>query len=384
MFRIRGLSLSNIIRMLGSKAGHGLNAAQHVFICVADHFEPMWANASARLQRERVKRWCDFYPKLAAEFEDSRGHGSTHSFFYPAEQYDPELVEMLAELCRAGFGEIDVQVHHENDSAQNFRDTLLTFTDVLNHRHGVLRKRDDGTIAYGFVHGNWALDNSHPRGDWCGVNNEINILHETGCYADFTLPAAPDPCQISTINSIYYAVDDPDAPKSHDTGTPATLGRIPPHDGLLMIQGPLAFDWKNKKLGLLPAIENGDLQGTRGATFERFKIWHHAGIGVVGRPDWRFVKVHTHGCDEANTEILLGETMREFYQSLQKHAEAVPEFKYYFVTAFEMAMLVHQAEDGLKAPVFPVDSFEWERRSPSSPSALQNNSTQSNGDESPC
>jgi hypothetical protein len=384
MFRIRGLSLSNIIRMLGSRANDGLNAGQHVFICVADHFEPMWANASNRLQRERVKRWSDFYPKLAAQFEDSRGHVATRSFFYPAEQYDPELVEMLAELCRAGFGEIEVQVHHKNDSAQNFRDTLLAFTDVLHHQHGILRKRDDGTIAYGFVHGNWALDNSHPHGDWCGVNNEISVLRETGCYADFTLPAAPDPCQTSTINSIYYAVDDPDAPKSHDTGTPATLGQTPPHDGLLMIQGPLAFDWKNKKFGLLPAIENGDLQGTRGATFERFKIWHHAGIGVVGCPDWRFVKVHTHGCDEANTEILLGETMRKFYQSLQKHADAVPEFKYYFVTAFEMAMLVHQAELGLKAPVFPVDNFIWEQRIPRGSSNPHNNSTQSKGDESPC
>lgn len=360
MFRIRGLSLSNIIRMLRKTANDRSNAGRHVFICVADHFEPMWANASARLQRERVKRWCDLYPKLAAEFGDSRGRGGIHSFFYPAEQYDPELLGMLAELCRAGFGEIEVQVHHENDSAENFRDTLLRFTDVLYHQHGVLRKRDDGTITYGFVHGNWALDNSHPYGDWCGVNNEISILRETGCYADFTLPAAPDPCQISTINSIYYAVDDPESSKSHDMGTPAKLGRKPPCDSLLLIQGPLAFDWTNKKFGMLPAIENGDLQGTRGATFERFQIWHRVGIGVLGHPEWRFIKIHTHGCDEANTEILLGETMREFYQSLQKHAEAVPEFRYYFVTAYEMAMLVHQAEHGLKEPVFPVDNFKGE------------------------
>jgi hypothetical protein len=273
---------------------------------------------------------------------------------------------MLAELCRAGFGEIEVQVHHENDSAQNFRDTLLAFTDVLYHQHGMLRKWADGTIAYGFVHGNWALDNSHPHGHWCGVNSELSILRETGCYADFTLPAAPDPCQTSTINSIYYAVDDPKTPKSHDTGTPATRGRRPPSDGLLMIQGPLAFDWKNRKLGLLPAIENGNLQSARGATLGRFKIWHRADIGVLGQPDWRFIKIHTHGCDEANTEILLGETMREFYGSLQKHAGEVPGFNYYFVTAFEMAMLVHQAETGLKVPVFPVNEFEWDHQTISS------------------
>lgn len=111
MFRIRGLSLGNIFRMLRSSSEYDLPAEQHVLICVVDHFEPKWANPSAQLQRERIKRWYDLYPQLADEFEDSRGHGGNHTFFYPAEQYEPALVEMLAELCRASFGEIKVQVH---------------------------------------------------------------------------------------------------------------------------------------------------------------------------------------------------------------------------------------------------------------------------------
>ena len=58
-----------------------------------------------------------------------------------------------------------------------------------------------------------------PDGRCCGVNDEIDILRETGCYADFTLPSSPSPTQTRKINSIYYAVDDPLEPKSHDWGT---------------------------------------------------------------------------------------------------------------------------------------------------------------------
>lgn len=358
--KIRGLSLPTILQLLRNRSAPNLSSPQHVFICVADHFEPMFASSSQRLHRERVQRWSDLYPKLASQFEDSRGHSCVHSFFYPAEQYESGLVEPLAEICRAGFGDIEVQIHHDNDSAENFRDTLLTFTDTLYHKHGMLRKRTDDKIGYGFVHGNWALDNSHPKGHWCGVNNEISILIETGCYADFTLPAAPDPCQTRIINSIYYAIDDCEKAKSHDAGVLAARSRHAPKDALLMIQGPLVLDWQHKKWGLLPAIENGDLQGKRGANWERFKLWHQANIGVEGRNDWQFIKIHTHGCDEANQEILLGKPMRDFYRSLQKHAEKFPEFKYYFVTAFEMAMLVHQAEQGYCEPVFPVRDFQWQ------------------------
>ena len=82
--------------------------------------------------------------------------------------------------------------------------------ELFAHRHGLLAcDRRTGRPAYGFIHGNWALDNSRPDGRWCGVNNELDVLRETGCYADFTFPSAPSPTQPRKINSIYYAVDDP-------------------------------------------------------------------------------------------------------------------------------------------------------------------------------
>ncbi|MFC1831685.1 hypothetical protein ACFL0S_06655 [Thermodesulfobacteriota bacterium] len=40
------------------------------------------------------------------------------------------------------------------------------------------------------------MDNLRPPGRWCGVNNEIDILHEMGCYADFTLLSVPSDTQM--------------------------------------------------------------------------------------------------------------------------------------------------------------------------------------------
>jgi hypothetical protein len=218
----------------------------------------------------------------------------------------------------------------------------------------LLQKDATGRISYGFIHGNWALDNSRPDGRWCGVNNEISVLLETGCYADFTMPSAPACCQTSTINSIYYAVDDPERPKSHDLGTPAKVGLSAPEQALLLVQGPLALDWGCRKWGLLPRLENGDLTYRRPPTLERLMMWLRAGVQVCGRPDWLFVKLHTHGAQEKNAEMLLGEPMRAFHQSLGCLAKDQNWFKYYYVTAREMADLVHQAEAGARVPAFPT------------------------------
>jgi len=207
---------------------------------------------------------------------------------------------------------------------------------------------------YGFIHGNWALDNSRPDGDWCGVNDEITILRETGCYADFTMPSAPDACQTTTVNSIYYAIDDPARPKSHDRGIAAQVGKRAPVNGLLAIQGPLGFDWSDRKWGLAPRLENGDLTGRRPASISRFRLWCRAGVSVKGREDWLFIKLHTHGAQEANAEMFLGGAMRRFHLDLAAHARLHPSLKYYYVTAREMAHLVHSAEEGSAAAPLEV------------------------------
>ena len=51
----------------------------------------------------------------------------------------------------------------------------------------------NGRVVFGFIHGNWALDNSRPDGKYCGLNNEITLLRDLGCYADFTMPSGASP-----------------------------------------------------------------------------------------------------------------------------------------------------------------------------------------------
>ncbi len=325
----------------------------HLFVCIADHYEPDWGTAPFSLQQARVSRWVNDYRPCVAGITDSRGRPPQHTFFCPIEVYDPHLIEQIAKLTQAGFGDVEIHLHHDQDNAEHLTQRLLEATRTLHQRHGLLSKDVSGTIRYGFIHGNWALDNSHPTGRWCGVNNEINVLRETGCYADFTMPAAPHAAQTRTINSIYYAIDDPAAPKSHDTGIAAAVHSRRPADSLLLIQGPLVVT--NPFMGRL-AVENGNIAGSQPPSEKRLNNWLRAHVAVKGQANWVFMKLHTHGAQEKNAEVLLGEPMRRFHESLQR-TSLYRDFEYFYVTAKETAQLVHQAEQGLQTPDF--DRLGW-------------------------
>jgi hypothetical protein len=323
----------------------------HLLFCLADHYEPKGSGAPPALAWSRVERWRRDYPVLFGGFRDSDGRPPRHTFFYPAEEYEPAYLDALAELCRAGFGEVEVHLHHDRDTAAGLRHKLLAFKEVLASRHGLLaRDRDTGDLRYGFIHGNWALDNSHPGGRWCGVNNELDVLRRTGCYADFTLPSAPSPTQTRKINSIYYAVGDPRRCRAHDSGTDVGTAAAPAN-ALMLIQGPLLLDWKHRKWGLLPRIENGCLQASQPPSVARLKLWLRARVQVPTRPDWFFVKVHAHGATEAGQRALLGEAMVRFHSALARWARTDPAFHFHYVTAREMYNLVKAAEAGWKGGV---------------------------------
>ena len=332
--------------------------AVHLLLCMADHYEPKWGKASPELARRRVEDWLREYPRQLGGFRDSDGRPPRHTFFFPLEEYEPVHLDALTELCRAGFGEVEVHLHHDGDTAEQLRARLLGFKELLAQRHGLLaRHRQTGALAYGFIHGNWALDNSRPDGRWCGVNNELDVLRETGCYADFTLPSAPSPTQTRKINSIYYACDDPRRPKSHNWGTDVGVGPAPAN-ALMLIQGPLLLDWSHRKWGLLPHIENACIQDSQPPDIGRLDLWLKARVQVPTRPDWFFVKLHTHGANEANHGVLLGEPMLRFHEGLARRAREDGDFHFHYVTAREMFNLVRAAEAGWAGPVHGAQDFE--------------------------
>jgi hypothetical protein len=345
----------------------------HLLLCIADHYEPNLDGADEAIAQARIQRWLDDYPKLFDPFRDADGKPPQHTFFYPIETYQPRHLDQLAELCKQGFGEVEVHLHHHNDTAENLRLRLLEAKQTFSEKHGLLSQhRETGETGYAFIHGDWALDNSRRDGRCCGVHNELSILRETGCFVDMTMPSAPSSTQTRQINSIYRAVGRPGKTKSHQTGVRLQLSSPSPPAGeglvqrgestenaLLLIQGPLLFDSSRKKLGLIPQIENACLQGNQAPSESRLKLWLRARVQVSSRPDWFFAKLHTHGANEKNMPVLLGEPMVRFHQHLADRAKANPNFHVHYVTAREMTNLALAAEAGFHGEVQEARDWVW-------------------------
>jgi len=320
----------------------------HIMFCFVDHFEPRWSNADYDTEVQRVNRWAENYPGLALQHLDADNCHPKHCFYYPEEEYRPEHLDKLEAMCRRGFGEIEIHLHHNMDTETGLREKLSRFTQQLHETHGALSYWP-GTqkLAWGFVHGNWALDNSEPDGSNCGINNELIILREQGCYADFTLPSAPSATQTAKINSIYYAKDDPQKPKSHNQGRDVKVGGKPWGD-LMIIQGPLMLNWKNRKWGLLPRIENSDIRASYPPTPDRLDLWVKAGIHVKGRPEWLFIKVHTHGTQDGDMDTLLGDPVDVMFRDMETRYNDGKNYVLHYVSTREMYNIIKAAEAGEK------------------------------------
>jgi len=325
----------------------------HLIIGLADHFEPSivphapGTYAAQDEQERRVERWCREYPGLVNDWRDGDGRVFRHTYFFPAEQYDKCLIDRLAEHCQAGWGEIEVHLHHgveRPDTSENTRRSLIEFRDALV-RHGCLSRMDGvGPPRYGFVHGNWALANSD-GGRYCGVDDEMQVLAETGCYADFTLPSAPSPAQIGKTNALYECSLPLDCRAPHRRGRDLRSG-LPPTIFPLIVQGPLLLSIARRKRGWpFPYIENGALADHTPPTLRRLHLWCRAAITVQGRPDWIFIKLHCHGMDPRDHDAMLGAPMRQFLRQLTEAFGSARE-DLHFVTMREMVNMILAACDG--------------------------------------
>src|SRR6185369_10238690 len=221
---------------------------------IADHWEPYWLKPTDQTAAERVDVWAKHWPEIASRHADSTGRPPQYTFYYPQEEYRPRFLDALAQMVRAGVADVDVHIHHDGEGRQNFVDRMSGFIETLVARHGLLRQ-SNGRTVFGFIHGNWALDNSLPGGKWCGLNNEITLLRDLGCYADFTMPSGNSPTQSRIVNTIYWVDDDPHKPRSYDRGRPVEKGN-PGAGDLLMIPGPFGVRWSER---LVPRLETGEI-----------------------------------------------------------------------------------------------------------------------------
>ncbi|HUI43494.1 MAG TPA: hypothetical protein VL523_16135 [Terriglobia bacterium] len=327
----------------------------HLMVALADHFEPGivpgdgMARAAHNEQERRLERWCRDYPEVVDRWRDCDGRAFCHTYFYPAEQYQKSLISRLAEHCRAGWGDIEIHLHHgvqTPDTEENTRRQLAQFRDALAAEGCTAYWEHSGPPRYAFVHGNYALANS-AGGRYCGVDSEMQVLAETGCYADLTLPTGPfHPAQTAKINCLYECVLPLDRQAPHRRGINLRRGSAP-RTFPLLIQGPLLFDFGRRTTFGLPRVEDGALTGATPPSLRRLRLWKRAGICVRGRPDWLFIKLHCHSMDPSprNRDSMLGDPMRRFLEGLVGGARERGE-SLHFVSAREMVNIILAACDG--------------------------------------
>jgi hypothetical protein len=312
----------------------------HLIVLICDHFEPRHGILRAGQDRERMETWRHEYPRFRERCRAAFGHAPRHTWFYPP-HHGLEHLDTLGDLVLDGHGEVELHYHHDRDDSRSFRQHLGRAIDAYRKRGFLLEAGEPPRTCFSFIHGDWALDNSAPDGSCCGVNDEITALEELGCWGDFTMPSANE-CQTRKINAIYYAVDDPARPKSHDGGTDARVGI--PGKGFFLMQGPLAINWRAPGH---PRVENGSLTTSNWGRPDRIRRWISCGIHVKGRPEWVFVKLHAHGAVEHDFDAIFGDRAFAMHQALNESYNDGRRFSLHYATAREAYNLVKAAEAGL-------------------------------------
>lgn len=307
----------------------------HVFFLFVDHFEP-------DLNEERVRRWAERYRALAARHHDHSGRAPQHTFFYPGEQIqNPRVMEELGNLTSSGLAEVELHYHHGGDTAATLRVKIRTAIDYFQ-QFGFL-KTIDGQTRFGFVHGNFGLDNS--MGDaMCGVNGELRLLRELGCYGDFSFPSLFEDAQPPFVNTLYAARDD-DEPKSYRRQWPLSMLATNEAD-LLIFPGPLLFAPTANPRRLFIALDDGNVHPAVDASGDRVDRWVRANIHVPSRPDWVFVKAFAHGASSpADQESVLGPGVDAALSHFEQRYNDGRRYILHYITAREAYNLVRAAVD---------------------------------------
>lgn len=316
----------------------------HIIFLIVDHFEPKWQTPTKEEEHNRIMSWIEKFPKIASKHLDGDGKHPQYTWFYPFHEYSVDNLQNLSKLCYEGFGEIELHLHHLDNTHTGLEEKLNRAKELFSSHGALITCEKEPKKIYGFIHGMFALDNSIPK--YCGINNELQILNTTGCYADFTMPAL-NRAQSIKINSIYYAIDEPNRPKSYNKGIDVEVGKEPTGD-LMIIQGPLIINFKNWQHIFYPQIDTGMITKDFLPTKQRIDLWIKCNIHVIGKPEWIFVKAFTHGAQPQNIHILLGNALDNIYSYLEEKYNDGINFQLHYVTAREAYNIIKAAENQME------------------------------------
>jgi hypothetical protein len=316
-----------------------INAAEgttHILFLFVDHFELAG-------KPPRLSEWVSKYPELARKHRDADGVFPKHTWFYALDLLREDELEQMGELVRSGLGEVELHWHHRHDTPETFVNKLRNGLAIFKN-HGFMRPIQDGIMGcFGFIHGNWSLDNACGAAS-CGVDNEIELLKAAGCYGDFTFPALYNKAQPRMTNAIYYATEDGRA-KSYDVGRPARVGMTASRGELMIFEGPLVLNLRDWRFKWHPMVENGEIGQSRSHNDpRRIDCWIRQAIGVEGKSNWVFVKVFCHGGQDYQS--VLENATDGMFSYLENRYNDGDRYKLHYVTAREAYNIVRAAEDG--------------------------------------
>jgi len=312
-----------------------IKGPKHIMFLFVDHWEPH--------DQATVDRWMKDYPLVAEKHVDHDGKHPQHSFFWFFSHSDlvekKSFLKQLASLVYQGFGEIELHLHHANDTEETFLKQMNEAIQLSKEVGAFVTGEIQPRTTFGFIHGMWALDNSRGRGD-CGVNNELILLRRLGCYADFTNPSW-GPMHSRVVNRLYYATDDPLKPKSYDRGIPMEVGK-PGVGDLLMFTGQSVA----KIDGFRLRYDHGEIDREHLPTPKRVDSWVRKAVHVKGKPEWIFIKVFAHGAIAQDHEAVLGKWRDEMHTYLESRYNDGVHYVLHYVTAREAYNIAKAAEAG--------------------------------------
>jgi hypothetical protein len=309
-------------------------------LILADHHE------ITKLEKEEI--FLDRLKTLADKHKDFDGKKIQYTFFYVYDKFNLDIAKAIASVSAQGYGDMELHWHMRDETSESFREKLKDAKKNFG-KVGALTTID-GKKAFAFIHGNWNLDNTKSEtGSRSGVNNELDLLREEGCFADFTFPAFGTVAQPKIVNTIYYALDDPEKPKSYDKGIPVEAGKPKPGERYFMIfQGAIIIGTSLSSLldGKRPVfIDRGAVQDSELPTPDRTDRWVKNGVYIKGRPEWKFIKLHMHGA--YHPDAVLGKDMDRTLLHLEKEYNDGKRYRLHYVTAREAYNIVKAAESGL-------------------------------------
>jgi hypothetical protein len=307
----------------------------HVMLLLCDHFEPSRPRGDKGVKE--VADWCREYAEACKDYSDDDGRYPQHSWFMAYDYPNFDTLQLLSSSVYEGYGEVEFHLHHGWDLPDDFSRTLDEGTRWFQTAGAMLTAEEHPKRAFAYIAGNWALDNGRRKDCYSGCNREVDLLSQYNCYSDFTFPAVSVSSQPATVNNIYYATDD-GAAKSYNHGVELQVGK--PESGDLMIfQGPIYIDWKAAR------IETAAFETFMPFDERRTEYWLRANVHIPGRPEWKFIKLHTHGMQ--SMEIFKRGKLVEFFAGI-KRAYQKPGYVLHYVSAREAYNIAKAAEAGMK------------------------------------